>query len=318
MPMRITTSWPIAVVACVLILIGIGSNAAHAAFAPEVVAALSSRHRHRHQQQHHPGSRTTTILATTTLAGPGSAAAGDFRIDKDECAPSKKPPLLLSRRIFNTRSAVATATAVTSSSIVPLATLIVTPEPAVAGIDMTSLTTTPIEGDTTGAASRRKQLQPTTPTTTTHTEGTVYLDNTGGVSYTEAYAGAAPGGRNRRIRNGVQKQFNVAADLRISTRTGLTLYSTRDDNQANELAWKVGTGDFPAGAEAGMLGMRLGSIRRIEVPSDLIFAARNAGTMPDLTTTVGRERYEDVLLSGDATLIFDVRVTGINPGDSRI
>ena len=317
--MRITTSWPIAVVACVLILIGIGSNAAHAAFAPEVVAALSSRHRQQHRHQHHPDSRTTTILATTTSSGPGSATTGDSRDDKDECAPSKSP-LLLSRRIFTTRSVVATATAVTSSSIVVplLATLILTPEPAVAGIDMTSLTTTPIEGDTTGAASRRKQLQPTTPTTTTHTEGTVYLDNTGGVSYTEAYAGAAPGGRNRRIRNGVQKQFNVAADLRISTRTGLTLYSTRDDNQANELAWKVGTGDFPAGAEAGMLGMRLGSIRRIEVPSDLIFAARNAGTLPELTTTVGRERYEDLLRSGDATLIFDVRVTGINPGDSRI
>ena len=67
-----------------------------------------------------------------------------------------------------------------------------------------------------------------------------------------------------------------------------------------------------------MLGMRLGSIRTIHVPSDLIFAARNAGTMPELTTTVGRERYEDLLRSGDATLIFDVRVTGINPGDSRI
>lgn len=67
-----------------------------------------------------------------------------------------------------------------------------------------------------------------------------------------------------------------------------------------------------------MMGMRLGSVRRIQVPSDLIFAARNAGTLPEITTKLGQERYEDLLRSGDATLIFDVRVTGINPGDGRI
>jgi len=67
-----------------------------------------------------------------------------------------------------------------------------------------------------------------------------------------------------------------------------------------------------------MMGMRLGSVRRIQVPSDLIFAARNAGTLPEIITKLGQERYEDLLRSGDATLIFDVKVTGINPGDGRI
>ena len=288
-----------------------GSNAAHAAFAPEL-AALSSQHQHQHQ--HHPGS---TILTTT---GPGQStalhllsttgsAAGDPHGDKDDCYTSTSP-LLLSRRIFTTRSAAAAVTII----IVPLSTIL-TPEKASAGIDMTSLKTAPIEGDATGAASRIKQLKQTTQTD--KKDGTVYLETTG-VSYTQSNAGSAPGGRNRLIRNGVQNNFNVAADLRISTIAGLTIYSTRDDNQSNELAWKVGTGDFPKGAEDGMMGMRLGSVRRIEVPSDLIFAARNAGTLPEITTKLGQERYEDLLRSGDATLIFDVRVTGINPGDGRI
>ena len=307
MLMRITTSWPIAVVSCVLILICIGSNAAHAAFAPEL-AALSSQHQHKHQ--HHPGSTILTTTALHLLSTTGSAA-GDPHGDKDDCYTSTSP-LLLSRRIFTTRSAAAAA-AVTSI-IVPLSTIL-TPEKASAGIDMTSLKTAPIEGDATGAASRIKQLKQTTQTD--KKDGTVYLETTG-VSYTQSNAGSAPGGRNRLIRNGVQNNFNVAADLRISTIAGLTIYSTRDDNQSNELAWKVGTGDFPKGAEIGMMGMRLVSVRRIEVPSDLIFAARNAGTLPEITTKLGKERYEDLLRSGDATLIFDVRVTGINPGDGRI
>jgi len=143
---RTTTSWP------VLILIYVGSNAAHAAFAPEL-AALSSQHQH----QHHPGS---TILTTT---GPGQStalhllsttgsAAGDPHGDKDDCYTSTSP-LLLSRRIFTTRSAAAV-----TSIIVPLSTIL-TPEKASAGIDMTSLKTIPIEGDATGAASRIKQLK---------------------------------------------------------------------------------------------------------------------------------------------------------------
>lgn len=127
-----------------------------------------------------------------------------------------------------------------------------------------------------------------------------------------------PGGRNRAIRNGVQNRFNVAVDLRISTIGGLTIYSTRDDNQSNELSWKFGSGDFPKGAEEGMVGMRLGSVRRIEVPSDFIFAARNAATLPEIKTKVGRERFEELVRTGDARLVFDVRVTGINPGDGRI
>jgi len=297
----------------VLKLICIGSNAAHAAFAPEL-AALSSQHQHKHQ--HHPGS---TILTTTGpdqstalhLLSTTGSAAGDPHGDKDDCYTSTSP-LLLSLRIFTTRSAAAV-----TSIIVPLSTIL-TPEKASAGIDMTSLKTIPIEGDATGAASRIKQLKQKTQTRTTDKrDGTVYLETTG-VSYTQSNAGSAPGGRNRLIRNGVQNNFNVAADLRISTIAGLTIYSTRDDNQSNELAWKVGTGDFPKGAEDGMMGMRLGSVRRIQVPSDLIFAARNAGTLPEIITKLGQERYEDLLRSGDATLIFDVKVTGINPGDGRI
>mmetsp|Transcript_50825 Transcript_50825/g.57550 ORF Transcript_50825/g.57550 Transcript_50825/m.57550 type:complete len:296 (-) Transcript_50825:43-930(-) len=295
--MNITTSWPIAVVSFVLLCIG----NTHA-FAPE----LPFQHGHGrltitvqsifHQGSAAAGDDYTTTCNTSTSTSPSSPSPSSCR----HTIRNKQP---LSRRIFTTRATSA------------LVFLILTPEQVTAGIDMTPLKTAPIEGDATGAASRIKQLQQQTHTIAKR-DGTVYLDS--GVSYTESNTGSVPGGRNRAIRNGVQNRFNVAADLRISTLGGLTIYSTRDDNQSNELSWKVGSGDFPKGAEEGMMGMRLGSVRRIEVPSDFIFAARNVGTLPEIKTKVGRERFEELVRTGDARLVFDVRVTGINPGDGRI
>lgn len=208
----------------------------------------------------------------------------------------------LSRRMFASRS----VGAVTASSSI----LFLKPEMAVAGVDISSLKSMPIEGDISGAELRIRQLQ--TTTAAAKRSGIVELDS--GVTYREINAGSAPSGRNRAIRNGVSNGFNVGAVIAISTPGGLPIYSTRDDNDSNELAWKVGSGDFPRGAEEGMMGMRLGSVRRIEVPSYMVFASRNVGVLPEATTEVGKERYEAAFRSGNAKLVFDVRVTGINPG----
>jgi FKBP-type peptidyl-prolyl cis-trans isomerase len=207
----------------------------------------------------------------------------------------------ISRRIFASRL-------LTSSPVFLM------PEKATADIDVSSLKTLPIEGDASGAEFRMKQLQ--TTAAAAKRSGIVELDS--GVRYRESNSGSVPGGRNRAIRNGVSNGFNVGAIVTVSTPEGLLIYSTRNDNDSNELSWKVGSGDFPRGAEEGMLGMRLGSVRRIEVPSRMVYASRNLGVLPEAMTEVGRERYDTVFRSGDARLVFDVRVTGINPGDGRI
>lgn len=214
----------------------------------------------------------------------------------------------MSRRMFSSRRSFgAVTTSVFTSSI-----LLLKPEKVSAGIDVSSLK---IEGDVSGAALRMQQLQ-TTAATAKRDDSIVELDS--GVRYRQSNPGSAPGGRNRAIRNGVSKGFNVGAIIAITTPEGLPIYSTKVDNDSNELSWKVGSGDFPRGAEEGMMGMRLGSTRRIEVPSQMIFASRNLGVLPEATTEVGRERYEAAFRSGDAKLVFTVRVTGINPGDGRM
>eukprot|EP00592_Proboscia_alata_P008103 CAMPEP_0194360550 /NCGR_PEP_ID=MMETSP0174-20130528/7894_1 /TAXON_ID=216777 /ORGANISM="Proboscia alata, Strain PI-D3" /LENGTH=277 /DNA_ID=CAMNT_0039132099 /DNA_START=78 /DNA_END=911 /DNA_ORIENTATION=- len=178
--------------------------------------------------------------------------------------------------------------AVTATSVFAASSLILLmPEKAAAAIDTSSLQTT---GDASGAALRLKQLQAIAPPPPKKRIGWVELDS--GVSYREFDTGIAG---TRAIRKGVQNGYNVGAILTIRTLSeDLLIYSNRGNNDLDELSWKVGSGDFPKGAEEGMMGMRLGS-----------------------TTQIGKERYEEAFRSGDATLVFDVRITGIQPGDNR-
>jgi len=91
---------------------------------------------------------------------------------------------------------------------------------------------------------------------------------------------------------------------------GLKYFTTKDDTDFNELAWTIGSGDLPPSLESGMMGMRKGALRRIEVPSTLVFAARNAQQLPEPTTKDGKRRYEN-LFKTDATLLFEVLVTRV-------
>jgi len=99
---------------------------------------------------------------------------------------------------------------------------------------------------------------------------------------------------------------------------GVKYFSTKEDNNASELSWTIGSGDLPKGLEEGMLGMKLNAVRRIEVPSRQIFAARNAGQLPEATTEEGKRRYASLFQSDDSTLVFEVFLTGVNQGDNRI
>ena len=101
------------------------------------------------------------------------------------------------------------------------------------------------------------------------------------------------------------KSFSTANDP-----GGIKYFSTKEDTDFNELAFKVGSGEILSGLEEGMMGMRKGALRRIEVPSKMVFAAKKANQLPLPTTKDGKRRFEN-LFKTDATLIFEVLVTRI-------
>ena len=91
---------------------------------------------------------------------------------------------------------------------------------------------------------------------------------------------------------------------------GVQYFSTKEDTEFNELAWTVGSGEILSGLEEGMMGMHKNALRRIEVPSTLVFSGRNQNSLP-LPTTKDGKRIFDRLFKTDATLLFEVLVTRI-------
>jgi FKBP-type peptidyl-prolyl cis-trans isomerase 2 len=91
---------------------------------------------------------------------------------------------------------------------------------------------------------------------------------------------------------------------------GLKYFSTKDDTKFNELALTVGSGELLPGLEEGMMGMHKNGLRRIEVPSTMVYPARKANQLPLPTTKDGKRRFEN-LFKMDGTLLFEVLVTRI-------
>lgn len=90
---------------------------------------------------------------------------------------------------------------------------------------------------------------------------------------------------------------------------GVRYYSTKIDTPANELKWTVGDGSILPSLEQGMEGMSKNSLRRIEIPSTLVFQARktNQLPLPSSKDEEGQRRFKN-LFKTDATLIFEVLV----------
>lgn len=124
-----------------------------------------------------------------------------------------------------------------------------------------------------------------------------------------------PKTKNKQV---VQKGSKVGVEMTIRCRSfatqnepgGLKYFSTKDDTEFNELAWKIGNGEILEALEDGMIGMKKNSVRRIEIPSPLIFAAKKNNQLPLPTTKDGKRRFEN-LFKTDATLLFEVKVTRI-------
>mmetsp|Transcript_32560 Transcript_32560/g.74911 ORF Transcript_32560/g.74911 Transcript_32560/m.74911 type:complete len:108 (+) Transcript_32560:137-460(+) len=91
---------------------------------------------------------------------------------------------------------------------------------------------------------------------------------------------------------------------------GVKYFTTKDDTDFNEIAFTVGSGEILPGLEEGMMGMHRNALRRIEVPSVAVFAAKKANQLPLPQTKDGKRRF-DSLFKTDATLLFEVLVTRI-------
>lgn len=190
-------------------------------------------------------------------------------------------------------------------------TVLSMPQIANAGIDPSALKTYQIEGDINGAATRLKQIQ----------EEKVRPDDTIDIPFTELPSGVS----YREYREGkgeavVQPGSKVAVEMTIRCKSfatandpgGLKYYSTKVDTDFNEAAWTVGSGELLPGLEEGMMGMHKNAIRRIEVPSTMVFAARNNGQLPlPKETNKDGKRLFDRLFKTEATLLFEVLVTRI-------
>jgi len=93
---------------------------------------------------------------------------------------------------------------------------------------------------------------------------------------------------------------------------GVKYFTTKGDTEFNELAWTVGDGSFPPELEEAMMGMHKGAVRRIELPSTVVFKARNNEQLP-LPSEGNKDgkRVFDRLFKTDATLLAEVLVTRI-------
>jgi len=204
------------------------------------------------------------------------------------------------RRAFLSKLASATASS---------ALLLSSSKPAMAGIDPSALKTYSVEGDTTGTATRLRQIEADRVRPEDNVDKP-FEQLSSGVSYREYREGkgeavVAPGAK-------------VAVEMSIRCKSfatnnepgGIKYFSTKDDTDFNELAFTVGQGDILPGLEEGMMGMHKGALRRIEVPSTMVFAARNANQLPLPTKKDGNRVFER-LFKTDATLLFEVLVTRI-------
>ena len=133
-----------------------------------------------------------------------------------------------------------------------------------------------------------------------------------GVSYREYREGKG----NRVVQKG--STVDVEMSIRCESLTtgsepqGVKYYSTKADTPTNSLVWTIGSGELLPGLEEAMIGMKRNSIRRIEVPSVQVFAARDNKQLPlpAESNEDGQRRFRN-LFKTKADLLIEVLVNNI-------
>jgi len=222
--------------------------------------------------------------------------------DAKYCKNKVETALSSSRRNFITES-----TALVSLSSI----LTLQPENANAGIDPSALKSLQVAGDVSGTRTRLAQIE-ANQNRPEDALSIPFEELPSGVSYREF--------RDGKGEAVVQSGSKVAVEMSIRCRSfstanevgGLKLYSTKVDTTFNEIAWTVGSGELLPGLEEGMMGMHRNALRRIEVPSTMVFEANKNGQLPlPSENNKDGKRLYDRLFKTDATLLFEVLVTQI-------
>lgn len=195
-----------------------------------------------------------------------------------------------------------------ASSVAIAATFATIPKAAYAGIDPNALKALPSQGES-GSSSILRQIEASKAPKYEEVEGEWETQPSGIIT------------RDYRIGLGesaVKPGSRVAVEMTIRCQKlatanqpgGAMYYTTKADTEFNEYAWTIGNGELPPGLEEGMMGMKKGSIRRIELPSTMVFSARNDNQLPQPTTKDGKRLFER-LFKTEATLMFEVLVTRV-------
>jgi hypothetical protein len=191
-----------------------------------------------------------------------------------------------------------------------IATLLtIRPDLANAGIDPNALKSFSVEGDESGAMTRLRQLQKEEESVVTDV---AFIDLPSGVSYGEYKTGKGDATVQQGSKVGAEMTIRCKSFATAAEPGGLKYYSTKEDTDFNEVAWTIGSGEILPGLEEGMMGMKKGAIRRIEIPSTQVFAARKANQLllPSDKNKDGKRRFEN-LFKTDATIIVEVLITRI-------
>jgi hypothetical protein len=183
------------------------------------------------------------------------------------------------------------------------------PRPAQAGIDPSALRNLPVEGDSSGTAMRLRQIE-AVQRPESDLVNSPWEELSDGVQYREYREGKGDAIVREGSKVATEMTIRCKAFASANDPGGLKYYSTKEDTDFNELAFTIGSGEMPPGLEEGMMGMRKGGLRRIELPTAMAYAAKKAGQLPLPTTKDGKRRFEN-LFKTDATLLFEVLVTRI-------
>jgi hypothetical protein len=184
--------------------------------------------------------------------------------------------------------------------------------PAHAGIDPAALRALPVEGDVTGSASRLRQIESTNGPRPEDGKDIAFETLPSGASYREYREGKGDAYVQRGSRVAVEMTIRCRSFSTADEPGGVTYFTTKQDTDFNELAWTVGSGELPPELEDCMMGMHKGAVRRIELPSTVVFAAKKNQQLPlpSEKNMDGKRRFEN-LFKTDATLLFEVLVTRI-------
>ncbi|KAL7446308.1 hypothetical protein ACHAXM_010388 [Skeletonema potamos] len=250
--------------------------------------------------------RATTIFSLNALMAYYAEAFSGLPSPKRQIKSSLSVANSNDADVHNRRSFLIQSAASASSILL----LTNTGSPANAGIDPSALKALPVEGDTTGVASRLRQIETLNGPRPEDSKDIAFEKLASGASYREYREGRGDAVVANGSKVAVEMTIRCQSFATADEPGGVKYFSTKADTEFNELAWTIGDGELPSALEECMIGMRKGGVRRIELPSTVVFAARKNNQLPLPITKEGKRRFEQ-LFKTDATLLFEVLVTRI-------